>query len=117
MDDDLDDERSTGSVGIEDRNLLARLIVSAADVVAIVAAPAPWGTEDLEHLHARSRALARRDARFVISQAARPSDAWRARPLTELLVALARADGPTPIQAPPPVAIEPGELGGWDDRC
>lgn len=47
VDDDLEGEATTGSADVEDRNLLARTTIAAADVVVVVGAPGPKGAHSL----------------------------------------------------------------------
>jgi MinD-like ATPase involved in chromosome partitioning or flagellar assembly len=47
VDDDLEGEATTGSADVEDRNLLARTTVAAADVVVVVGAPGTKGAHSL----------------------------------------------------------------------
>lgn len=47
IDADVEDEASTGSVDIEDRNLLSRTAIAAADLTVVVAQPGVWGVHNL----------------------------------------------------------------------
>jgi hypothetical protein len=47
VDDDLEGERISGSLDVEDRNAMARLVVQAADLVVVVGAPGMKGTHSL----------------------------------------------------------------------
>lgn len=47
VDDDLEGEASTGSADVEDRNLLARTTIGAADVVVVVGTPGAKGAHSL----------------------------------------------------------------------
>lgn len=47
VDDDLEGEATTGSADVEDRNLLARTTIAAADVVVIVGSPGTKGAHSL----------------------------------------------------------------------
>lgn len=47
VDDDLEGEAATGSADVEDRNLLARTTIGAADVVVVVGAPGTKGAHSL----------------------------------------------------------------------
>jgi hypothetical protein len=47
IDDDLEGERTSGSVDVEDRNTMARVVVQAADLVVVVGAPGMKGTHSL----------------------------------------------------------------------
>lgn len=47
IDDDLEGERSTGSLDVEDRNVMARTAASSADLVLVVGAPGMKGLHDL----------------------------------------------------------------------
>lgn len=47
VDDDLEDESTTGSVDVEDRNLLARSTIAIADVVVVVGNPGPKGVHSM----------------------------------------------------------------------
>jgi hypothetical protein len=50
IDDDLEGERECGSVDVEERNLLARSVTSAADVVVVTALPTLTGVHHLVRL-------------------------------------------------------------------
>lgn len=47
VDDDLEDEATTGSADVEDRNLLARSTISMADVVVVVGTTGPKGVHSM----------------------------------------------------------------------
>lgn len=47
IDDDLEGERASGSVDVEDRNAMARTVVHAADLVVVVGAPGMKGLHSL----------------------------------------------------------------------
>lgn len=47
IDDDLEGERSTGSLDVEERNVMARVVTAAADLVVVVGAPGLHGLHRL----------------------------------------------------------------------
>jgi hypothetical protein len=105
IDDDLEGERTSGSLDVEDRNAMARTVVQAADLVLVVGSPGLKGTHSLlrvvrdvlDHGVPGHRVLP------VVNRAPRSPRlrAELARTFGELLAASAGATGvPTPVHLP-----------------
>jgi len=91
VDDDLEGEAATGSADVEDRNLLARTTIEAADVVVVVGAPGPKGAHSLLRVTRDCIAAGVEPARIVpvVNRAPRSRTARAdvARAIDELLAA------------------------------
>jgi hypothetical protein len=105
IDDDLEGERASGSLDVEDRNAMARTVVNAADLVVVVGAPGMKGLHSLlrvvrgllEHGVPGDRILP------VINRAPRSprARAESTRTFGDLLVAsTGEAAVPTPVHLP-----------------
>ncbi|HEU5084654.1 MAG TPA: hypothetical protein VFU14_15030 [Acidimicrobiales bacterium] len=91
VDDDLEGESATGSADVEDRNLLARTTIEAADVVVVVGAPGPKGAHSLLRVARECMAAGVEPGRLVpvVNRAprSRTARAEVARTIDELLAA------------------------------
>ena len=90
IDDDVEGEHTTGSADVEDRNLLARTILSLADVVVVVGAPGVKGTHSMLRVVRDVIGLGVDPARIVPVVNRAPRRGTRnelARTVTELLAA------------------------------
>lgn len=91
IDDDLEDEAGTGSADVEDRNLLARSVMSIADVVVVVGLPGPKGVHSLLRVvrDCLNAGVAAERLVLVVNRAARrgPARFEAACAITDLLVA------------------------------
>lgn len=91
VDDDLEGEATTGSADVEDRNLLARTTIGAADVVVVVGTPGAKGAHSLLRVIRDSIAAGVGPERIVpvINRAPRnrAARAETSRAVTELLAA------------------------------
>ena len=91
IDDDVEGEHTTGSADVEDRNLLARTILSLADVVVVVGAPGVKGTHSMLRVVRDVIGAGVEPARIVpvVNRAPRrgPARGELTRTVTELLAA------------------------------